>query len=41
MRRVKIRVEVWQVGINVSLKHNAYIFRTNLKYYTNHNTSTV
>lgn len=40
-KRVTIRVEVWQVGTNVSLKHNAYIYMTNQKYYLNHNMSMV
>ena len=41
MKRVTVRVEVWQVGTNVSLKHNSYIYRINQKYYLNHNMSMV
>jgi len=41
MKKGTICLEVWQVGTNVSLKYNAYIYRTNQKYYLNHNMSTV
>jgi len=41
MKRVTVRVEVWQVGTNVSLKHNSYIYMINQKYYLNHNMSMV
>jgi hypothetical protein len=41
MKRITVRVEVWQVGTNVPLEHNVYIYGTNPKYYLNHNTSTV
>jgi hypothetical protein len=41
MKKVTIRAEVCQVGTNVSLKHNSYIYRTNQKYYLNHNRSMV